>query len=1141
MARTFTLQPLVYGTTGTGLDQIITLIGTDRGLNDRLSARDMAYGLAAADGLNALIAQSVRATGAANDGVITTSDVYAMSQWIRANHLETFTTLHGDDETGIETGYHLLQSDGAFTRIYALNAVDQVIDSLYHIGFAIQDGRFVNEDGNANASVEDVAYWLNDLLAIDPAANTLVNAAVDPQVHGTTGTGLDALIEAIVDDTGLNDRVGQAQINAGAMAADGMNKILVEGIRATGIADDGDLTAMDMRDLSDWIRAKRAADWTLLHGDDESGIETGFHLVQGDGGTGYMYGEETVNTLADGLYHTGFGIQWNRFVNEDGNGNATLDDVATWMTLLLRDDLSEGTLASGRAPVTPASLAKWAELQLPRAVVVDGSTGHKDLGNTPALRDRDGTFAMRFTADSPDDGSYQVLFSKDGDSNKAGDLSVFIHDGEIFAAMQDGTNTTWLKVPDVRVQAGQTYDLALSFGRAGLDIYLNGEKVAVNDEFRTGMQDNSRGLVVGAGTWGRSTANPTAIWNHFDGTIEGFTYYGRALNAFDIRGLAQNAPLEPTQPGAPEVAGALPAVQAGTGLTGAVYDRSGSFNDVNDLLAQTITQSVPTRSFLAERVDFGATDGEMTLGAFLDDAATLTNGGGSTDMSTIGMRLSGYVWIPAGVHVINVKSDDGFQLTLGGQVLSSFSGSRGFEGTSRQIEFAGGLYKIDLYYYENSGDQGLRLELDGATMGPQHFYRTVADYQAALTAHGAMPEGGLAPVYDGPVGTTGTGLDAVIRVLGEDAGLLHNVSHLQIAGGAAAADTINWLIVRAIQATGAANDGVITTTETYGLSDYIRSRAYDSFLAAHGDDETGIETGFHLVQGDGGTTRMFGEDAVNTVFDGIYHIGFATVMDRFANEDGNANARVETVAYWLNALLADDLAAGTLANSGVGLPGPTGLLGSAAAPDVVSENAMTSVLAADALTLRLTGTSLNGIGNQRDNTLTGNEYDNLMDGAAGDDAVYGVKGNDVLVGGRGDDMLDGGLGDDMLTGGIGSDVLAGRTGQDVLRGGAGADQFVFDAARGGCDTIVDFTPGEDKLLLDASGFGGGLKAGDLAGNRLVIGNTPDARQAFGQFLYDKTTGRLYFDEDGTGATGPILFAELTGAPMISTTDFTLMA
>ncbi len=226
----------------------------------------------------------------------------------------------------------------------------------------------LRNDRSWNAAVSDVAYWLNSFLTIARATNALANPGVDPQVDGTTGTGLDTPVEAIFDDSGLNGRIGQAQINVGAGSADVMNKMLIEGIKSSGIADDGAIMALDMHALNDWIRANRLADWTKLQGDDDGGAETGFHLVQGDGGTSYLFDEATVNTLADGIYHNGFSIQWEHFVNEDGNGNASLADVATWLSLLLKDDLSGGHLTSGPAQVTPASFASAMDLQSPKAI-----------------------------------------------------------------------------------------------------------------------------------------------------------------------------------------------------------------------------------------------------------------------------------------------------------------------------------------------------------------------------------------------------------------------------------------------------------------------------------------------------------------------------------------------------------------------------------------------------------------------------------------------------------------------------------------------------------------------------------------------------------------------------------------------------
>jgi len=1071
--------------------------------------------------MNAILVEAIRATGAGSDGQITTSDVYALNQWIRGHRLAAWTAFHGDDEGNVETGFHRVQGDGSDFRLFGEAGVDTVLDGLYHAGFEIRDGRFVNEDGNANATVDDVAFWLNTLLKDDLAAGRLANPAVDPQIHGTTGTGLDALVEAIVDDAGLNDTLSQAQINKGAEAADGMNRLLVEAIRATGVADDGDIDGTDVRDVNAYIQARHLAEWTALHGDDENGVETGFHLVQGDGGRGYLFGEETVDTVADGLYHAGFDIQWGHFVNEDGNGNAAVDQVADWLTLLLQDDLASGALASGRSPADPAAFA--ADIAWRRAATVsdNGDSGAFDAGNPAALQLRSGTIAFAFTANAPDDGGYHVLFSKDGATAGAGDLTAFVHDGRLAVLLQDAKGDHWIEVEDHLVEAGRTYDFALSFGTQGLSLYLDGEKLATDSDLTTGLNANSRGLVIGGGTWGRSSADPRAIWNHLDGTVENFTVYDRALTRFEVAGLATHGALGEIAPGAPARSGALPAALAGSGLSGEVFDRTGSFASIDDLIAQTTTQASPNFRFDAHTVAFGGFGESKTLGAFLGTAGQLTGSGANAAMTTIGIHLTGFVYLEAGDHLLTVRSDDGFLLKLGGEVISSYAWDRGFDTTSRQVSVSGGLYAVDLYYFQNSGADGLSFEIDGKTAGAELFYKSIADYDAALAAHGAMPSGGLTPVYDGPEGTTGTGLDALIRIIGTDEGLAHNVSAAHIAEAAHAADTINGFIVEAIRATGAANDGVISAAETAALSDYIRTYHYDAFVAAHGDDENGVETAFHLIQGDGGTTFLYGEDAINTVLDGLYHIGFSTTGDRFANEDGNPNAKIETVAFWINQTLQNDLTAGTLKNTDVQPEPATGPVGSAAQPDVIADSAGNTVLAVGARTLTLVGAARNGMGNSLANRIAGNGLDNLLDGGDGNDTIIGGAGRDILIGGNGTDRLEGGSGDDTYY--VGDDL------DRIVEGTGGGHDEV--RALGQVRTYRLGADVEDLTYMGAGPFTG---FGNASANRLAASTGAD--RLYGEGGNDTLDGGKGADTLCGGTGNDVYYVDSTGDVVAEAAD-----
>jgi Ca2+-binding RTX toxin-like protein len=173
------------------------------------------------------------------------------------------------------------------------------------------------------------------------------------------------------------------------------------------------------------------------------------------------------------------------------------------------------------------------------------------------------------------------------------------------------------------------------------------------------------------------------------------------------------------------------------------------------------------------------------------------------------------------------------------------------------------------------------------------------------------------------------------------------------------------------------------------------------------------------------------------------------------------------------------------------------------------------------------------------NALRGND---TVNGLQGNDTLNGNEGNDSLRGGRDNDSLSGGKGNDIVNGDLGSDTLSGGLGTDTLLGGTGTqDFFRFNSANEGIDVLSDYTyfGGEDdKILLSASGFGGGLSAG--VGLNGQVSNNGVAADSNDRIIYDSSTGSLSFDADGTGIGGEVQFATLDSGLTLIDSDFTII-
>ena len=145
--------------------------------------------------------------------------------------------------------------------------------------------------------------------------------------------------------------------------------------------------------------------------------------------------------------------------------------------------------------------------------------------------------------------------------------------------------------------------------------------------------------------------------------------------------------------------------------------------------------------------------------------------------------------------------------------------------------------------------------------------------------------------------------------------------------------------------------------------------------------------------------------------------------------------------------------------------------------------------------------------------------------------IYGHNiGNIVTL--EGPDFKDvmGNAKKNSLRGDSAGNALDGGDGSDTLFGLGGKDVFMFGDAlnKRNIDTIKDFKHNTDKIQLDSEIFRG-LKEGKLSRSEFYLGSK--AHDKNDHVLYDKNSGKLYFDADGSGHQAAVQFAILENKPI----------
>ena len=142
------------------------------------------------------------------------------------------------------------------------------------------------------------------------------------------------------------------------------------------------------------------------------------------------------------------------------------------------------------------------------------------------------------------------------------------------------------------------------------------------------------------------------------------------------------------------------------------------------------------------------------------------------------------------------------------------------------------------------------------------------------------------------------------------------------------------------------------------------------------------------------------------------------------------------------------------------------------------------------------------------------------------------------------ETINGLAGNDAIDARGGADVVSGGEGKDKLTGGAGGDGFLFDVKLKGknVDHITDFLPGDGHAPPRSRHLQEAQNRRSQEGRllRRQQGRRRQGRQ--GSVVYDKKSGKVYYDADGPGGASAKLVAILDGSPNeLKADDFVIVA
>ena len=293
--------------------------------------------------------------------------------------------------TATDDNFEMMENTSLFGSVAGNDTYPE--DFKFVLSTAPENGEVILDDDGSFVYTPEADY-----VGPNAFMYSLTNGELEEPIYGSVSITVrpDVITNALYTDEGFqnSEQINEGDLEKAAAATQSMGNAILEAVASTGAMDDQVITVQELFDLNYhlianyvnteagvpiWVNGagqQVARDLTLAdhyyvgawgdwHGDDANGrllygytgepIEHGYHLVQNDGGTTQYDNENLWTTVADGIYHMGNdivytdangdlqfadegyieGVDYYFLLNEDGDQNASLNDVADWLTSLL--------------------------------------------------------------------------------------------------------------------------------------------------------------------------------------------------------------------------------------------------------------------------------------------------------------------------------------------------------------------------------------------------------------------------------------------------------------------------------------------------------------------------------------------------------------------------------------------------------------------------------------------------------------------------------------------------------------------------------------------------------------------------------------------------------------------------------------